>query len=241
MIYADIHIHILSGVDDGAETKEEMYRMLDMAYADGTRYMCLTPHFHPGYFGENSEKVLEVFKAFCEEAKQKYPDLQLCLGNELQYQKGCIAWLEAGRCRTMNGSQLVLVDFGAKVKEKEIVRGMESLLNAGYVPILAHAERYSELRLSSVKALKQKGVLIQMDAQAPWGAFGFGTQQRSRAILAERLVDIVSSDAHDCKGRPPVLSKCYRWIEKKLGAAYAEQVCYKNAVNLLKNWMDGEE
>ena len=49
MIFADIHIHALYGVDDGARNKIMMFKMIDAAYKDCTRVMCLTPHFHPGY------------------------------------------------------------------------------------------------------------------------------------------------------------------------------------------------
>jgi len=47
--FSDLHMHALFGVDDGPKTEDDMYAVLDAAYADGTRYMCLTPHFHPGY------------------------------------------------------------------------------------------------------------------------------------------------------------------------------------------------
>ena len=37
--FVDTHCHILSGVDDGAQTVEEMQQMLRMAYEDGFRYI----------------------------------------------------------------------------------------------------------------------------------------------------------------------------------------------------------
>ena len=46
--FADIPFHGLWGVDDGPETEAEMYQLLDAAYAEGTRWLCVTPHFHPG-------------------------------------------------------------------------------------------------------------------------------------------------------------------------------------------------
>ena len=55
MDFADMHIHALYGVDDGADTKEKMLSMVEASYNDGVRLMCFTPHFHLGYFGDNSE------------------------------------------------------------------------------------------------------------------------------------------------------------------------------------------
>ena len=34
---ADIHMHLLSGVEDGTKTEQQMQELLDAAYADGTR------------------------------------------------------------------------------------------------------------------------------------------------------------------------------------------------------------
>ena len=111
MQFSDIHIHALYDCDDGAKSPEHMYKMIDAAYVDGTRYICLTPHYNPGYFKENAEKSQKSFETLLEYANKKYPDLCLVLGNELRYAAGCVEWLTDGRCRCMNNSKYVLVDF----------------------------------------------------------------------------------------------------------------------------------
>ena len=47
--FADIHIHLLPGVDDGARDLQEACAMARLAYESGTRVMVLTPHFGGGY------------------------------------------------------------------------------------------------------------------------------------------------------------------------------------------------
>ncbi len=37
MYFADIHCHMIYGVDDGARTKEDMFAMFEKAYADNVR------------------------------------------------------------------------------------------------------------------------------------------------------------------------------------------------------------
>ena len=63
--YTDIHCHMLSGTDDGARTDEEMFAMLDAAYASGTRSICLTPHFNPMCFGDNRERGERAYEKLC--------------------------------------------------------------------------------------------------------------------------------------------------------------------------------
>jgi len=62
MFYTDIHCHMLSGVDDGAQNADEMFAMLDMAYQAGTRRICLTPHCQPSLFGDNAALASASFE-----------------------------------------------------------------------------------------------------------------------------------------------------------------------------------
>ena len=45
--YADIHCHMLPRLDDGAESFEESVQMLKIAFREGIRTICLTPHYMP--------------------------------------------------------------------------------------------------------------------------------------------------------------------------------------------------
>ena len=231
MVFADIHSHSLCGVDDGAKREEDMIAMVESAYADGTRYLLLTPHCHPGYFGENWQKIQQSYELLQKIASKRFPDLHLALGNELRYQHGCEEWLRSGICRTLNNSRYVLVDFVADEDANFIVEALESLLNSGHVPILAHVERYRHLskHLKTVRNLRQKGVQFQMDARAPLGGYGLRARLRSIALLREGLVDFVGSDAHNCKSDPPNISECYAYIKKRWGSSYADHLCLNHA------------
>jgi protein-tyrosine phosphatase len=68
----DIHCHMLGKVDDGAKDIDEMKQMIDIAYADGTRHICFTPHFKIYHFkNEDSIKAYnERIDAAFAEAKE---------------------------------------------------------------------------------------------------------------------------------------------------------------------------
>lgn len=228
--FSDIHIHCLCGVDDGAENEEQMYSMVDASYADGTRTMCVTPHYHLGFFGNNEDAADEAFEKLFEYTKNKYPDLTLCRGNEIRFSGECIEWLNSGNCRTLNGTNYVLVDFLWNVSTNNILWAMRGILNSGYRPVLAHAERYVNLHrdMRELIEMRENGVIIQMDASAPLGGCGFGDKRRSRRILDRGLYDVVGSDAHDLKGRPPLLSASYKFVKDKYGNDCADSLfCHK--------------
>lgn len=235
MQFSDIHIHALYNCDDGAKSPEDMYKMIDAAYLEGTRYICLTPHYNPGYFGENSSKSKEAFDLLWEYTKNKYHDLQIVLGNELRYNPGCEMWLAEGCCRSMNKSKYVLVDFLEEEREKEISKGIDKLLSAGYLPILAHAERYRHIRgdLTFLKKLRDDGVLIQIDAGSIFGEFGCVVRLCCKKILKNKIADFVSSDAHSPRKSPHGMKDVYEYIEKNCGKDYAEAICLENAVRII--------
>lgn len=234
MTYSDIHIHALFGVDDGAVSEEAMRAIIDAAYSDGTRHIIFTPHYHPGYYGRNEEardKAFDIARSYCGE---KYPDLILALGNELHYMRGSVDWVHDGSCLTMNGTGFVLVDFADHESLGNISSGLERLLNGGYRPILAHAERYTAFfgRQNELRSLKAKGVLLQMDASSVLGAFGIRVKQQSNKLLRAGLFDLVSSDAHNLTDRPPVISSCCEFIARKYSPDYAAALCRDNAQKL---------
>ncbi len=224
--YADLHCHILSGVDDGADSIKTTREMLRLAYETGTRYLCATPHYSPIYFRPCPEKNAEAFAELRSYAARYYPTLQLFLGNELYYHADCLEALREGRCRTLGGGTFVLVEFSPSESYFALRTGLLRLCSSGYRPLLAHAERYRCLNshLDRVQELRSAGVRIQVNAADILGKNGLRMKMVTSGLLRHRLADVVASDAHDVLKRDPVLRDCALMIEKKYGAEYAESL-----------------
>lgn len=242
MNFTDIHTHILFGVDDGPGNAAQMEKMLELSYADGVRCICATPHFHPGLFPNTPEQIRDAFAQLREYAARKFPDMRLCLGNEVRYNREIISWLQSGACLTLNGTKQVLVDFSAMESEDNIVRAVERLLNAGYSPVLAHVERYGRLSAQAARDMIRNGVWLQADAGSFFGAFGTGPMYRSRAMLRARLLDVVASDIHDARSRSTVMRRAYELAVKKCDKAYADLIFCDNPRHLLESndWEESE-
>lgn len=232
MEFVDIHSHALFGVDDGAKTQQEMYAMLSAAYSDGVRHLCLTPHSHPGYFGYNQDKALRRFEELSSYVSGKYPDMHLYLGSELRFADQGQDWLEQGICRSLNGTEYVLTDFDYQEERGRIMKSLRRMLNAGYKPVLAHAERYVQMDLKSVRELKESGVIIQVNAGniiqcgpgAPW---------RAKRLISMGLADVVASDLHNARQKN-TLTKAYYKVCLYYGKKYADRIFYSNPLKLLQ-------
>lgn len=239
MIFADIHNHSLASVDDGARSEEAMYRMVEAAYADGVRYLCLTPHFSPIHFGDNRASALESFQTLKVYVAEHCPQLRLYLGNELRYSPNCDRWIREGSCRTLSDSSLLLVDFSADAGQHQIVRGLSQIMGMGYQPVLAHAERYQNLSAGCIQDFVRNGIRIQVNVGSLTGTFGWGARLRAKQLLRNRLVCMVASDAHDLQRRPPLLSRGYEITKKITDEDYANRVFCHNAIDLLEQAQEG--
>ncbi|MBQ8719918.1 MAG: hypothetical protein IJY65_02675 [Clostridia bacterium] len=233
--FADIHCHALFGVDDGAKSVELMQEMIDKEYEEGVRYLCFTPHYHPGYYGHNEERSESAFSIAVEYCKEKYPNMQLSLANELHFGPEAISWIKEKACRTVAGTRFILVDFSMPEDEAVIVKSLSRLISTGHVPILAHAERYTALSIGAMKELRQNGVLIQSNTGSLFCSFGCRVKNKLKRMLALRIVDFLSTDAHNLGDRAPSFMKCYLYVAKKYGTEYADYICRDNAVERFFN------
>lgn len=224
--FTDIHCHMLSDTDDGAQNDEIMFGMLDAAYEGGTRCVCLTPHFNPVAFGDNRERSLRAFEKLSAYAEINHPDMRLVLGNELFYHFGCVNSLNDGRCRTLNGTRHVLVDFDFGAPMQEMKHALVDLLNGGYIPVYAHVERYDAVRwpFHELEQLKDMGVIIQVNSTSVCGGWGRRLQHKTMRLLRRCIPDAVASDAHSLGLRNPSLAQCSQVLTELCGESGAREL-----------------
>lgn len=235
--FADIHTHILPGVDDGAQDMPQALALLRMAYEDGTRSVFLTPHYR-GQYKQNSPAWLrEVFSMFCQMAQQELPDIKLYLGNEVYFEQEAPARLAAGQILPMNNSRYCLLEFHAGALRSQIITGVSEMLCGGFTPIIAHAERYSIFvqDRTLVDEVLDMGALIQLNADSVMNGHGRAVSMFCQRLLKERKAHFIATDAHDASKRPPLLQECFRKVCKKYGQEYAAGLFYENARAVAEN------
>ncbi len=227
MYFADIHCHILYGVDDGAETETEMYEMLDFAYSSGVRLLCATPHCNPEFFSFDPKAEEKAFDKLADYAREKYPDMALFHANEVfVYSDMPSVVTEEGKGIFPDGDT-VLIEFYPDRSAKEIETTVKHLTQIGYTPLLAHVERYPSLKPSVIANLKHIGAVISVNAESVVGATGRHPQKRVAKLISGGLVDIITSDSH-IKESFSALNDAYELLSKKYDNKYLEELFYFN-------------
>ena len=231
----DIHCHILPGVDDGARNMEESLWMLNKEYQEGVRHVILTPHFRYDMFEPHMNIVTRQFMQLRRAAMNIGDEgMRLYLGCELHSSMDMVECLKKGRRLTLAGSRYVLVEFSNGDEKNYIEERVRSLLMNGFIPIIAHVERYKATRndIGFLTELKDMGAHIQVNADTISGQDGFGAKTFARKVMKHGLLDFVGSDGHRKTERIPEIGKCVAKMEKTMGSEYVKKIFIKNPRNI---------
>ncbi len=216
--FADLHHHVLWGVDDGPQAAEEMHAQLKMAHEDGISAIAATCHAYPRIqpfdMARYQQRLAEA-NAYCQD--MGWP-LQVLPGCEIRYSARVPDMLRAGELLTLNGTRYVLVEFAEDFSFQEITRAANRLYQAGYWPIVAHVERCRSLVRAPQKAIDARDdlcLMYQMNCDTLLDPHGFFEKRFVRKLLDARAIDLIATDAHNQTTRPIRLGDAYRSLEKR--------------------------
>ncbi|MGN0383846.1 MAG: CpsB/CapC family capsule biosynthesis tyrosine phosphatase [Eubacterium sp.] len=233
----DIHTHMLPKLDDGAKDMEETMQMLQQSYEQGVRGIIFTPHYHKGHFEADSDKILKTFESVKEKSGRKWQDLKLYLGREIYYNVDVPDMLADGRLQTMAESMYVLVEFPIDIEYALLKDNINSILLAGKIPVIAHAERYKCLykKQEYIESIVKMGAYIQVNASGFTKSSPWKTRRFIMKLFKNDMVHLVASDAHGSKTRKPDFYECERILVNKYGIDYAEYILKENPEKIISN------
>lgn len=233
--YIDMHCHILPGVDDGAKDLEDTKEMLKIAYQEGIRVIIATPHHHDRRGKASIERLQRRLREVEELIDEMGIDMEIHLGMEVFFGQDILEELGEGMIATMGGSEYVLLEFSPEDDFAYIQRAVQKVQMKGYGVIIAHVERYMCLlkNIDHIRYLVEMGAYIQVNASSIIG--GFTVKRFIKAMMKERLVHFVGTDAHSPNHRSPLMQKAVAYVEKKHGHDYMERIFWKNGNRVLRN------
>lgn len=228
----DIHAHILPGVDDGARTMEEAVQLAVMAAEQGITTVIATPHYSRRGGLKDCRMVLEETER---EIKKQVPEFSLFLGQELYYHEELEDRLLSGQAESLAGTEYILVEFDINSSYSQLKRAVRSLTGSGYIPILAHVERYGCLRREGLlEEIHRLGALLQMNYESLEGKWYDGEVRWCRRQIKERRIHFLATDMHRTDYRPPAIKGAVSWLERHIDEDYAAKLTRENAMKLLQ-------
>lgn len=231
----DIHNHSLCGVDDGAEHMQESLAMLKDAHRQGIEAIVLTPHYRHGMFAYEKKEIEKQYDALRKAAEAM--GMGVCLGCEYHVNSEVVHAFQTGRCHSLADGDYVLTEYSYQTEYSYIQQYTQQLLACGYIPVIAHVERYGCIQKKSklCAELSAMGAWIQVNADSVLGMEGRAMKHVSRKLLKSGLADVIASDAHDIKHRPNRMRQCYEYVAQKYGEKYADTLFYWNPRKIIED------
>lgn len=223
----DLHTHLLPGVDDGARDVDEARDAVEaLAEADVVAALA-TPHLDASTLagGEREERLAAFDRAFSElrEARDAGGvETRLARGAEIRLDGGPTEFSD-DRVR-LGSSRAVLVEFASLDLPPFGARQLEEVAKEGWIPVLAHPERYRGVgrKPEEAAAWRQAGALFQVNLGSLVGQYGRAAREAARELVARGWADLLASDYH-ARGPLPWESARETWREAaEAGSAVLE-------------------
>ncbi len=233
----DIHSHLLYGIDDGSKSIEESISLLKDMEKHGIEELVLTPHYveNSKYNCNNKDKE-KLYQILKKEAKKENINIKIYLGNEVFITPNMTKLLEKGEITTINNSKYILFEFPLRQIYNNTKEIISDLISNGYIPILAHPERYIEFQThpEEVENYLKMGVLLQGNLTSLFGKYGKKSEKTLKYFLKKKWISFLGSDTHhDYNYEIKKLEKKLYKITKDKN--YIEDLFYNNFNKVIEN------
>ena len=204
-VLADIHNHLVPGVDDGARSLDESIRNLRELRSQGVTQLATSSHLNGWLVYEDAlasrlqrlADGFEMLRRACEE-RDDVPALhfsQEILTPTVDVAERVFQTPGAG----LRGTSYALCEFGFDPQE-EPTPVVEAVLRAGRRIIVAHPERYRQngqpIPIEPIREWKRAGALLQVNCGSLLGHHGPGHQALGWQLIEEGLADLLATDHH---------------------------------------------
>lgn len=193
--FTDIHSHILYGLDDGAKSLNDTEDLLRSLKSFGFKQFVTTPHTTPLVWENTKGGILNQYEKVKTELNVSTDVLRVA--SEYLMDDSFLKRLEQEKLLTLK-EEYVLVEMSYINPPIQLYEIIMQLLSQGYIPVLAHPERYNFYKndYNSFKKLKNAGCLFQMNLLSSVGYYGGDITQIADYLLKEKMYDFVGSDVH---------------------------------------------
>lgn len=195
--YVDIHSHLLPGIDDGAKTVEDSLQLTKALQGFGTSQIITTPHVIYCFWENTSENIQEKLISTNIELQQNNLVIPFRAAAEYMMDENFVKLFQSEKLLTLKDNY-VLVEMSYINQPIQLYSILFDLQVAGYIPVLAHPERYLfyHNNFEEYKKLINAGCLLQLNLLAVVGYYGEGIAKIAEKLLKNGMYSFVGSDVH---------------------------------------------
>jgi protein-tyrosine phosphatase len=195
--HVDIHSHLIPGIDDGAKTFEETLKLMRALQGFGTSQFITTPHIIQHVWNNTAEQIKTKEVATKIELEKHQITVPFRAAAEYMLDDNFMQLFQSEQLLTLK-KNYVLVEMSYINAPIQLYTFLFDLQVAGYIPVLAHPERYLfyQNNFEEYLKLKKAGCLFQLNLLSVVGYYGNEITKISEKLLQKGMYDYVGSDVH---------------------------------------------
>lgn len=197
LLNTDVHSHLIPGIDDGAKTMEDSIGLIKRFIALGYKKVITTPHIMSDLYPNSEEDILAGLEKLKAEVKSQNLEIEIEAAAEYLVDHDFEKSIGKKDLLTF-GNRYILIELSFVEAPANLDRVIFELQLEGYKPVLAHAERYPYYHdnLEKLRALHNKGVILQLNINSLTGHYSLDVMQCAERLIRQKLIRLVGSDCH---------------------------------------------
>jgi tyrosine-protein phosphatase YwqE len=197
-VQADMHSHLIPGIDDGAKTIHDSLQLIRRMHELGFSKMIITPHIQGEFYKNTPEIISEGLATLKETVNAEGIPVEMEAAAEYLLDDAFEEKLKTGNLMTF-GEKYILVEVSYYSPHPDLKNIVFNLQVDGYKVILAHPERYSYWfkDFSKYEDLKDRGVFFQLNTVSLAGHYPEPVKKMAEKLIEKGMIEFIGSDMHN--------------------------------------------
>jgi protein-tyrosine phosphatase len=199
LLGADMHSHLIPGIDDGAPDLDTSIEMINGLIHLGFKKLITTPHIMQDMYPNKRDDILMRCEKLKEDLIERGLNVEIEAAAEYFLDDNLKRLLADKQPLLTMGEGLVLVEFSMASEPLDFKELLFEMQMQGYKPIIAHPERYvyHERNKEFFEELKAAGYLFQLNIMSLAGAYGKSVNELARYFIKHQYYDLAGTDIHN--------------------------------------------
>jgi protein-tyrosine phosphatase len=198
----DVHSHLLPALDEGSKDMEESLSMISELRNLGFQKLILTPHIMAGFYPNSPHKIQQHLLVLREHLEEQQIDVEIEAAAEYYldafFLKELLSKNELLTFNAADGKRYLLFETQHLHEPKQLFEVIKRIVRRGYIPVLAHPERYNYLQRDRllVHQLYETGILFQVNINSFSGYYGNESRELAEYLSVAQMISFLGTDCH---------------------------------------------
>jgi protein-tyrosine phosphatase len=195
-LVADIHSHLLPGLDDGVKDFDEALTLIKRLRDLGYKKLVTTPHIMSDTYRNNPSIIHDRLKELILYVSENSVNIKIEAAAEYYLDTWLINEVNENKPLLTFGDNYLLFEMNYMTEPYQLKDFIFKTITQGYKPVLAHPERYHFMTLEKAEDLRDRGVLLQLNILSFIDYYSKPVRHLANQLVDQGWVSFLGSDCH---------------------------------------------